>query len=205
MKKKSAKKTARKPAKKGTKKSVGKVAKKGAKKPAPKKKVSAPKKAVAKAPSEKIRAGMSAPAFNLPADDGKTVALESFRGKHVVLYFYPKDMTPGCTVEACDFRDNFNRLRSMNVQVLGVSKDSVAMHAKFKTKEGLNFPLLADVDGKVCKAYGVWKEKSLYGRKYMGIERMTFLIDPQGKVTRVWPKVKVAGHVDEIMGSVSGR
>ena len=125
-------------------------------------------------------------------------AEESLRGKKTVLYFYPKDNTSGCTKEACDFRDNLNRL-TPHAQVIGVSPDSIASHQKFQQKQGLNFMLISDPEHKLAEKYGVWKEKSMYGRKYMGIERSTFILNEQGKVTKEWRKVKVAGHVDEVL------
>jgi peroxiredoxin Q/BCP len=143
-----------------------------------------------------------APDFSLPADDGRTIALRDLRGKKVVLYFYPKDDTPGCTKEACGFRDNLARARSKGAVVLGVSRDDVASHGKFRDKYGLTFPLLSDVTGEVTKAYGVWKEKTNYGRTYWGIERTTFLIDERGRISRVWPRVKVDGHVDEVLAAL---
>lgn len=148
------------------------------------------------------KAGAKAPAFALADDTGKTVSLSDFKGKKVVLYFYPKDSTPGCTTEACDFRDNLNRLTKTGAVVLGVSADSVASHKKFKEKQGLNFPLLSDPDRKAIEAYGVWQEKSLYGRKFMGIVRSTFVIGEDGRIAKVFPKVKVAGHVDEVLAAL---
>lgn len=150
-----------------------------------------------------LREGSKAPAFALPCDKAAKVSLKDFAGKTVVLYFYPKDQTPGCTQEACDFRDNLVRLKKLGAVVLGVSKDSPESHAKFRAKQKLDFPLLSDLDGKVCRAYGVWKEKSLYGRKFMGIERTTFVIGPDGKIARIFPKVKVAGHVDAVIAAIS--
>jgi peroxiredoxin Q/BCP len=146
-----------------------------------------------------LEEGAKAPDFKLPSDTGETVALKDFRGKKVILYFYPKDDTPGCTVEARNFRDEYESLRKKGAVVLGVSKDSVASHVKFKKKYELPFPLLSDVDGAVCEKYGVWKEKSMYGKKYMGIERTTFLIDQEGRIERVFPKVKVEGHCGEVL------
>lgn len=140
-----------------------------------------------------------APAFTVTNQDGKKVSLKDFKGKTVVLYFYPKDMTSGCTTEACDFRDSMTKLKRNKVVVLGVSKDSESRHQKFIEKYDLNFDLLADEDTKLCKAYGVYKQKSMYGRKFMGIERTTFIIDPQGKIKKIFPKVKVKGHVDEVI------
>lgn len=140
-----------------------------------------------------------APAFTLQSDTGEKVSLKDFKGKTVILYFYPKDSTPGCTQEACDFRDSLAALKRKGAVVLGISKDSVESHRKFKEKQGLNFPLLSDPDGSVCEAYGVWKEKSLYGRKFMGIERTTFVIGPDGTIQQVYPKVKVKGHAAEVL------
>jgi len=146
--------------------------------------------------------GQSAPDFALTASDGTTVRLSDLRGKKVVLYFYPKDDTPGCTKEACSFRDNIGVLQNMGVAVLGVSADSVASHQKFAQKYGLNFPLLADEGAQVATAYGVWKEKQQYGRRYMGIERTTFLIDENGIIRKIFPKVKVDGHVEEVIEAI---
>lgn len=146
--------------------------------------------------------GQPAPDFALMSTDGNTVRLSDLRGKKVVLYFYPKDDTPGCTKEACSFRDNLGTLQGMGVVVLGVSPDSVASHQKFAQKYGLTFPLLADEGAQVATLYGVWKEKKQYGRTYMGIERTTFLIDENGIVRRVFPKVKVDGHVEEVIEAI---
>lgn len=149
-----------------------------------------------------VTVGDKAPAFSMPGDDGETLKLSGFKGKTVILYFYPKDDTSGCTKEACDFTaamPNFNKAKAV---VIGVSKDSVASHKKFKTKYKLKVALGADEDGKVCAAYGVWKEKSMYGRKYMGIERSTFLIDGKGVIRGEWRKVKVPGHADEVLAAV---
>lgn len=139
-----------------------------------------------------------APGFSRTADDGSTVTLESLRGKPVVLYFYPKDDTPGCTTEACEFRDAFPRFSQSDAVILGVSPDSVASHVKFKKKFQLPFALLADEDHSMSEAYGVWKEKSMYGKKFMGIERTTFVIDKDGKIAKVFSKVKPAGHAAEV-------
>jgi peroxiredoxin Q/BCP len=145
-----------------------------------------------------LTVGSKAPDFNLPTDGGGKISLSSLKGKKVVLYFYPKDDTPGCTTESCAFRDNLKDFNKMNVTVIGLSKDSPESHDKFKKKYELNFPLASDTDGKVCDAYGVWKEKSMYGKTFMGIDRSTFLIDEQGKIAAIWRKVKVDGHVDEV-------
>lgn len=171
--------------------------KKVAKKAAGKKKAPSTKKAAAAKITTSL-AGKKAPAFSLISDEGKKVALKDFRGRRVVLYFYPKDDTPGCTTEACAFRDSSPAVKSADAVVLGISKDSVASHVKFKKKYKLNFPLLAD-DAEVCEAYGVWKQKNMYGRTYMGIERSTFLIDETGKIRAEWRKVSVSGHADEVM------
>ena len=133
---------------------------------------------------------------------GKKLKLSELRGKPVVLYFYPKDDTSGCTAEACGFRDQLPDFSKVMAQVIGVSKDSVERHDKFKKKYGLNFPLVSDADGKICAKYGTWIEKSLYGRKYMGIDRATFLIDKTGTVAKVWRKVKVPGHVEDVLQAV---
>lgn len=150
------------------------------------------------------RIGDRAPAFTLPAVPGGKVRLSQFRGdKNVVLYFYPRDNTPGCTQEACDFRDNLAALNRRETIVLGVSTDSIESHRKFAEKFSLPFPLLSDEDHAVSEKYGVWVEKKNYGKSYMGIQRATFLIDRQGKVAAVWPKVKVAGHVAEVAEAIS--
>jgi peroxiredoxin Q/BCP len=146
-----------------------------------------------------VEVGGKAPDFTLPADGGGKISLKALKGKTVVLYFYPKDDTSGCTAEACAFRDSLPDFSKLKAEVIGVSRDSVASHDKFKKKYRLPFPLASDEDGKVCQAYGVWVEKSMYGRKYMGIERSTFLIDARGIVRGVWRKVKVDGHADEVL------
>lgn len=146
-----------------------------------------------------IEAGRRAPDFTLTADDGTKVKLSALAGKPVVLYFYPRDNTPGCTREACAFRDQKLALAKLGAQVLGVSPDSAASHQKFKTDHKLNFPLLVDTDHKVAEKYGAWREKNLYGKKSMGIQRSTWLIDPQGKVARVWKKVNVDGHDAQVI------
>ena len=146
-----------------------------------------------------VEAGRKAPDFTAATDGGGKLKLSDLRGKPVVLYFYPKDDTPGCTTEACGFRDARPDFAKLKAQVIGVSKDSVARHDRFKAKYELPFPLVSDEDGKICEKYGTWIEKSLYGRKYMGIDRATFLIDKTGTVARVWRKVKVSGHVAEVL------
>lgn len=147
-------------------------------------------------------AGDEAPDFALPDADGNTVRLSDYRGRKVVLYFYPKDDTPGCTQEACSFRDNLARLTSAGAVVLGVSPDTPKSHRKFADKYGLPFPLLSDVGASVAQTYGVWVKKNRYGREYMGIERTTFVIDEAGRIHRVFPKVKVAGHVEEVLAAL---
>ena len=149
-----------------------------------------------------IDAGKAAPEFTLPSDEGKSVALSDFRGQFVVLYFYPKDDTPGCTKEACAFQDTMGALKRQRVTVLGVSTDSVESHQRFKAKYRLTFPLLSDADKKVLQAYGAWKEKSMYGRTFMGIQRMTYIIDPKGKVAKVFPNVRVDGHVEAVQAAL---
>jgi len=197
------KKTAKKKtAKKTTKKTAAKPARKSAKKTAPEAAQASASKSASSGATGMPALGAQAPAFKCADESGKLILLGDFSGKPVVLYFYPKDDTPGCTVEACDFRDSWKRLQAAGVTVLGVSRDSGASHQKFKTKHGLNFPLLSDGDGKVCESYGAWQEKSLYGRKFMGIVRCTFLIDSSGKIAALWPKVKVAGHVDEVLEAI---
>jgi len=146
--------------------------------------------------------GQKAPSFDLKDQTGKTHRLEDYRGKWVVLYFYPKDDTPGCTKEACSFRDNISAVRKKNAVVLGVSPDDMASHRKFADTFTLNFPLLADPDKKVIQAYDVWKEKNGYGKTHMGIQRATYLIDPQGNVAKVWPKVSVDGHTEEVLAAI---
>ncbi len=148
-----------------------------------------------------IEIGDKAPDFTLPTDSGGKVTLSKLRGQKVVLYFYPKDDTSGCTAEACGFRDSFPKFGRIEATVIGLSKDSVASHDKFKEKYELPFILASDEKGEVCEAYGVWVQKSMYGRKYMGIERATFLIDEKGAVRGVWRKVKVPGHVDAVLAA----
>ena len=146
-----------------------------------------------------VEVGDKAPDFNLPSDGGGKISLKALRGKKIVLYFYPKDDTPGCTTEACAFRDALPDFSKVKATIIGVSKDDVKSHDRFKKKYDLPFPLLSDEDGKLVKAFGVWVEKSMYGRKYMGIDRSTFLIDEKGVVRGVWRKVKVNGHAEEVL------
>jgi len=147
--------------------------------------------------------GQPAPTFTLETDTGETVSLTDFKGQNVVLYFYPKDDTPGCTTEACEFRDSMPRFTKDTTVILGISPDSVTSHAKFKAKYELPFTLLADTEKVVAQAYGVWKEKSMYGRKYMGVDRTTFLIDGKGVLRQVFEKVKPAGHAEEVAKAVA--
>lgn len=148
-----------------------------------------------------VDVGNKAPEFKMHTDGGGEVSLKTLKGKKVVLYFYPKDDTPGCTTEACGFRDSLPDFSKVDAEIVGVSKDTVAKHDKFKAKHELNFILGSDEDGSVCEAYGTWVEKSMYGKKYMGIERATFLIDEKGVVQNVWRKVKVKGHVDAVLAA----
>lgn len=146
-----------------------------------------------------IKEGEQAPDFRLLNDEGKEVSLSGLKGKKVVLYFYPKDDTPGCTKEACSFRDGFTEIKKKGAVVLGLSIDSVESHKKFKEKYHLNFPLLSDSKKEVVQAYGVWKQKSLYGNTFLGIERTTFVIDENGKIKKIFPKVKVDQHYEEVL------
>ncbi len=143
--------------------------------------------------------GKKAPQFTLKDQSGKSVSLKDFLGKQVILYFYPKDDTPGCTKEACNFRDDFSQIKKENAVILGVSADSEGKHKKFAEKYKLPFTLLSDENKKVLEKYGVWQEKSMYGRKYMGIVRSTFIIDEKGKLKKIFPKVKVTNHNKEVL------
>ena len=146
--------------------------------------------------------GDKAPNFNLPVNGGGNLALKDLKGKTVVMYFYPKDMTPGCTTEAQDFRDRIKAFEKAGAVVVGVSKDSVKRHDNFVEKQNLPFKLISDENGTLCEDFGVWVEKNMYGRKYMGIQRATFVIDGKGVIRHVWPKVKVKGHADEVLETV---
>lgn len=146
-----------------------------------------------------VKVGDKAPAFSLPSGGGAAVSLKDFKGKKVVLYFYPKDNTSGCTREACSFQENMAALKKKGAVLLGVSADGVSSHAKFASKYELSFPLLSDEKKEILKAYGVWKEKSMYGRKYMGIERTTIVIDERGFIAHIFTKVKVDGHAKEVL------
>ena len=149
--------------------------------------------------SEWLEPGTKAPAFTLSSDANKKVKLSDFRGKPVVLYFYPKDDTPGCTKEACAFRDASVQLQELGAVVLGVSPDDVQSHVKFRDKYSLNFPLLADPEHALAEAYGAWREKNMYGKKSMGVQRSTYLIDGEGKIVKVWKKVSVDGHDAQVL------
>ena len=151
-----------------------------------------------------IDEGKKAPAFSLASSDGGKLASKDLAGKWVVLYFYPRDATPGCTTEAQDFRDRLPELKKRGAVVLGVSKDSIASHEKFRDKHSLGFPLLSDPDGAMIEKYGAWGEKNMYGKKSMGIIRTTVLIDPEGKVRKIFPKVKVKGHADAVLEALDG-
>ena len=151
----------------------------------------------------KIEEGKPAPDFSLPATGGKEFKLSDYQGKkNVVVYFYPKDDTPGCTKEACDFRDSYKKFEKADAVILGVSADPDSSHEKFRKKYGLPFILLSDETKEVIKKYGVWKEKSMYGKKYMGIERTTFIIDKEGKIRKIFPKVKVESHWEEVLAAL---
>jgi peroxiredoxin Q/BCP len=151
-----------------------------------------------------LEEGIIAPDFTLESDGGGQVSLSDYRGRHVVLYFYPKDDTPGCTTEACNFRDDYSDLVAAGAVVLGVSPDSVKSHDKFKVKYELPFALLSDPDHEVAEKYGAWGEKKMYGKVYMGIIRSTFVIDPEGKIIKVFPKVKPANHSQEVLAVLAG-
>ena len=146
-----------------------------------------------------LKEGMKAPDFTLPDSQGNNITLSKFIGKNIILYFYPKDHTKGCTLEATDFRDNYDKIKETDTVILGVSKDSIKSHVSFINKYNLPFVLLSDESGEVCELYGVWKTKKMYGREYKGIERTTFLIDKEGNISKKFPKVKVQGHIEEIM------
>ena len=149
-----------------------------------------------------IEPGKKAPAFALKDQNGKSHRLSDYEGRPVVLYFYPKDDTPGCTKEACDFRDNLPKFKTSKAVVLGVSVLDEASKAQFADKHGLNFPLLADADHDIAEKYGAWQERSMYGRKFMGVARTTYLIGPDGKIQRRWDKVKVDGHAEEVLDAL---
>mgnify|MGYP002776752036 CR=1 FL=1 len=146
-----------------------------------------------------LKEGSAAPEIDLPTDNDGHFRLSDMKGEYVLVYFYPKDDTSGCTAESCSFSENIKSFEKLGVAIVGISKCSVKKHNKFKEKYNLQFPLASDEHGDVCERYGVWVEKSMYGRKYMGIERTTLLIDPKGKIVKIWPKVKVPGHTEEVL------
>lgn len=158
--------------------------------------------ATAKKPARELNVGDKAPSFTTAFASKKDFSPESLKGKKVVLYFYPKDDTPGCTIEAKDFRDNIKEFEKAGAAIVGVSKDSLKSHEKFQEKYCLPFPLASDEDGTVCESYGVWVKKSMYGKEYMGIERATFLIDEKGIIRQIWRKVSVPGHVLAVLDAV---
>lgn len=149
-----------------------------------------------------LKVGAKAPEFSAETDGGEKIRLKDLRGKKVVLYFYPKDNTPGCTREACDFRDSYGKFQKKGTVILGVSPDIVKSHDNFKKKLELPFPLVSDPEHQIAEDYGVWVEKSMYGRKYMGIERATFVIDEKGNIAEIYRKVKVPGHIDDVLAKV---
>ncbi|MFA5011131.1 MAG: thioredoxin-dependent thiol peroxidase [Ignavibacteria bacterium] len=149
-----------------------------------------------------LKIGDKAPDFSLLSDSGKKFSLKNLKGHKIILYFYPKDNTSGCTKEACDFRDSIKTFENKETVILGISKDSIESHKSFKSKYNLPFALLSDEEGQMVNAYGVWKEKNMYGKKYMGIERTTFLIDEKGKIKEIWNKVKIPGHVQDIISKL---
>lgn len=157
---------------------------------------------MAATPELKLKEGDPAPGFKAQVTGGRDIALSDFKGKNVVLYFYPKDDTPGCTKEACAFRDSYNEFTRRGVVVLGVSIDPVASHDKFTTKFKLPFPLVSDPDKSIAQAYGVWGQKTFMGRTYMGVNRVTFLIGPDGRIRKIWPKVKPEEHAAEVLAAV---
>jgi len=150
-----------------------------------------------------LKEGDTAPEIALDTDSGASFTLSSLKGKNVVLYFYPKADTPGCTKDSCEFRDTSKKFTKANTVIVGISPDPTKAQAKFKEKFDLPFVLLADVDHKACEDYDVWKEKSMYGKKYMGVERTTFVIDPKGKIKKIFPKVKVDGHAEEVLAAIA--
>lgn len=202
-KKKVTKKTSTKTSKKGTQKATKKAAKKRATgKKISKTKTAAPHKAAEAATKAHIGVGQSLPAFKIHATGGKTITSQDLKGKRVVLYFYPKDSTPGCTIEGHEFTRLHDQFQAANTQVFGVSRDDLKSHEKFKSKENFCFDLLSDETGELSELFGVWKEKSMYGRTYMGIERSTFIIDENGILRKEWRAVKVDGHAEEVLKSI---
>lgn len=152
-----------------------------------------------------LQPGDKAPDFKTATDKHGTISLSDYKGRKLVLYFYPKDDTPGCTKQACGFNENLEAFQNLNVDVIGVSKDPVQKHQKFREKYDLEFPLIADEETILCQKYGVWKEKNMYGKKLMGIERTTFLIEEQGRIEKIWRKVKVKDHIEEVLDAARDR
>lgn len=152
--------------------------------------------------AKELLIGDLVPKFTLPSDQQEEIIIDKFLGRNVVIYFYPKDNTSGCTLEAQDFTSNLKEFKKLNTVIIGISKDELKRHEKFRAKYDLEHILLSDVEVKVCELFNCWVEKSMYGRKYMGIERKTFLIDKKGVIQKIWPKVKVKGHVEEVLSSV---
>lgn len=161
------------------------------------------KKSAEEIPDNMPAIGSKAPDFTVVTDGEGSFSLSAQKGKYTVLYFYPKDDTPGCTVEAKEFRDLYSDFAKAGAEVCGISRDDVKSHDKFKCKYELTFPLLSDEDGKITESYGVWVEKSMYGKKYFGIQRATFLVNPEGKIEKIWPKVKVEGHAAEVLKAIT--
>jgi peroxiredoxin Q/BCP len=153
---------------------------------------------------QELLVGDKIPDFTLPSDLGEDLAISSLRGKKIVIYFYPKDDTPGCTIEAKDFTCAINGFENLNTVVIGISKDSIKKHEKFRSKYELKHILLSDLDGKICEMFNCWIEKSMYGKKYMGVARKTFLIDTMGNIVKIWPNVKIPGHVEDVINSIKG-
>jgi peroxiredoxin Q/BCP len=149
-----------------------------------------------------LTVGQKAPDFSIKTDDGSEFKLSNHFGKKVIVYFYPKDDTPGCTTEACDFRESISQFNQLGCVIIGISRDSIESHKKFKEKYSLNFPLGSDENGDVCRLYGTWTEKSMFGKKYFGVQRSTFLINEEGIVTHTWPKVSVSNHIKEILSAL---
>lgn len=151
---------------------------------------------------KELQIGDQVPYFSLPSDQGEDIDIANFKGKNIVIYFYPKDDTPGCTIEAKDFSCAIDQFNQLNTIIIGISRDSIKKHQKFRLNHSLKHILLADEDAEICKQFGCWVEKSMYGKKYMGIARRTFLINPEGVISKIWPDVKIKGHVDEVISAL---
>ena len=154
--------------------------------------------------TQELKSGDMVPNFTLKSDQNETINISDFKGKNIVIYFYPKDDTPGCTIEAKDFSCSLDKFSELNTVIIGISRDSTEKHQKFKDKHDLKHILLADIDGEVCAKFNTWVEKSMYGKKYMGIARQTFLVDTNGIITKIWPNVKIPGHVEDVIKSIKG-